>query len=136
MRFYKKTACRVFLVGSLQAVPDLKLDEQGECVAAIQVKRIFSNDIASSYSVVVMGEAALRLRQFGFVGLHLWIEGDFQNTGKIFADRVSFVNFSESGEMDYACVDDTHYQLFYREDLQLSFIENTDRYAEKTATIH
>ncbi len=51
-----------------------------------------------SYQVFVSGQSALRVRQFGFVGLYLWIEGDLENAGEIIAEKIGFLDFSNSGE--------------------------------------
>ena len=121
MKLYQKTGCRALLVGRLKEVPDVLMDDRGEFSARLIIATKKSeNDCELSYHVFVCGESALRIRQFGFIGLHLWIEGDFQNTGEIIAEKISFLNFPESGEInqEYKLIND----VSYREKFQLSYI--------------
>lgn len=141
MHFYKKTGCCVFLVGCLKEMPELRMDEDGEFFAVLTIDRqnvvrdannALHDDEVLSYRVHVLNQSALRIRQFGFVGLHLWIEGDFQNNGEIFAEKISFIEAPESGEINSPMLCNSVRQLQYRENFYLSFIENkseNDMYA-------
>ncbi|MCX7124779.1 MAG: hypothetical protein NTU49_03310 [Gammaproteobacteria bacterium] len=116
MRLYEKTDSRLFLVGYLNAVPDIKMDSRGEFTMTLELackkpvhdkfNRLYTEEIVL-YRVFVTGESALRIKQFGFVGLHLWVEGGFQINknslteniiAEVHAERMSFLNFSESAD--------------------------------------
>src|SRR3990167_710162 len=144
MRLYKKTGCRVFLVGCLKKTPVLQMNEKGEFFATLIIdrKKTISDklnqppkDDKLSYRVFASGESTLRVRQFGFVGLHLWIEGDFQNTGEILAEKMSFLNFPESGEVDKARKSESIDELTYHQKFELSFIEDKQFNLSKFETL-
>lgn|SRR3990167_6097794 len=96
MRLYQDISCRVYLLGCLQEKPYLMMDANGDYIATIMVNR--HSEAHLFYRVFIHGETALRIRQYGFIGLHLWIEGDFQNNGEIIAEKIQFLDFSRSGD--------------------------------------
>src|SRR3989338_3442684 len=135
MKLYKKTGCRALLIGRLNEMPVLHMDVRGEFSTQLVVatqKPSASNSVLF-YHVFVQGTSALRIRQFGFVGLHLWIEGSFQNTGEIFAEKISFLAFPESGEVDQ------EYKLnrnfVYHEKFQLSYIDTDQNNSDQLTTV-
>lgn len=95
MSIYQQVNCRVYLVGCLKEKPELMMDNHGDFIAKIVVDR--KEESYSSYQVFIYGELALRIRQYGFIGLYLWIEGDFQNNGEIIAEKVQFLDFFKPG---------------------------------------
>ena len=134
MKLYQKTGCRALLVGRLKEVPNLLMDDRGEfSTKLIITTKKSENDCELSYSVFACGESVLRIRQFGFIGLHLWIEGDFQNTGEIIAEKISFLNFPGSGEVDqdYKLIND----FSYHEKFQLSYI-GVDQKSGESVVLH
>ncbi|OGT42113.1 MAG: hypothetical protein A3F13_04045 [Gammaproteobacteria bacterium RIFCSPHIGHO2_12_FULL_40_19] len=127
MKLYQKTGCRALLVGRLKEMPNLLMDDRGKfSTKLIIATKKSENNGELSYRVFVQGESALRIRQFGFIGLYLWIEGDFENTGEIMAEKISFLNFPGSGKIDqdYKLMNDFSYrekfELFYIPDHQNS----------------
>lgn len=101
MRLYQDISCRVYLLGCLQEKPGLMMNSNGDYIATIVVSR--EKEAHSVYRIFIYGESALRIRQYGFIGLYLWIEGDFQNNGEIIAEKIQFLDFSEpSGEREMA----------------------------------
>lgn len=102
MRSYQDVSCRVYLLGCLQEKPNLMMDENGNYIATIVVSR--EKEAHLTYRVFIYGESALRIRQYGFVGLSLWIEGDFQNNGEIIAEKILFLDLSKSGGENEAVV--------------------------------
>lgn len=133
MHFYKKTGCYVFLAGCLKEIPELQMNAQGEFFAILTIDRqivahnvnhALLDDTVLSYRVHVSDHFALRIRQHGFVGLHLWVEGDFQSNGEIFAEKIGFIEAPESGEINPPFLYNSTQRLQYRENFYLSFIEN------------
>lgn len=81
--------CHVFMVASLLDKPKLEMDQFGEFVATFDIK--YSDvGVTQYFSVVVTGDMALRLRQYSFPGLHMYVAGDLYGD-HIVADEIGFV---------------------------------------------
>ena len=87
------------------------MDQDGEFIASFEIIRknmmneknkteILLGGETLEYKVLVVGEFALRIRQCGFQGMHLWISGDLKNSGEIIAEELGFVDFPASGKTD------------------------------------
>ena len=104
MKLYRGTGCHVVLVGALTEVPLLEMDEKNDFLVTIKIAVNTSNqDISNLYNVVVSGDSALRIKQYGFLGLHLWIEGELhtqKNNTKIMAEKIIFLDNSEPNPSD------------------------------------
>lgn len=136
MNLYKKTGCHILLVGYLQSIPDLKMDEQGEFHTIITViqKRTAQDeqgrlvdDEALHYQIFVSGQSALHIRQFGFPGLYLWVEGDLKSACEIIAEKISFLDFPEPNESNKTASFNSINDLCNDKNFDLSFIENGDK---------
>lgn len=92
--------CRVFVVASLLDKPSLKMDQFGEFVATFDIKHSNVADITKYFSVVVTGDVALRIRQYSFPGLYMYVAGDLYGD-HIVADEIGFVETpSENAKSD------------------------------------
>lgn len=133
MNLYKKTGCHILLVGYLKTVPEIKMDHEGEFTTTIILVRKkttqdkmgrFMNDEILSYRVFVSGQSALRIKQFGFPGLYLWVEGDLQNASDIIAEKISFLDFPEPNENNKMSSYESIINLCDDKNFNLSFISN------------
>ena|SRR3989338_2383680 len=99
MKLYKGTGCHIKLVGILKEIPRLHMDDQGDFFTTIGINVDTPNkDLTKQYQVAVVKEAALRLRQYGFPGLYLLIEGGFhthKNSTHIIAEKIIFLDTTE-----------------------------------------
>lgn len=133
MNLYKKTGCRILLVCYLKTVPEIKMDQEGEFTATImlirkkatqdKLGRLMSDEILS-YRVFVSGQSALRIKQFGFPGLYLWVEGDLQNASDIVAEKISFLDFPEPNENNKMSSFESIIDLCDDKNFNLSFISD------------
>ena len=64
-------SCFTVLVGFLQAVPEIKMDGTG---SVVMMAEVVTRD-QKNYSVIIREDAALLIKNFGFVNLQLWVEG-------------------------------------------------------------
>lgn len=87
------------LQGILQKTPNLKMDEVGNYIASMIV--CSEQDPSLFFTVYVYGQKALYIRQNGFIGLHLIIEGEFQYGNLIIAEKISVRDTSASGSSEY-----------------------------------
>ena len=97
MKHYKETGCEVKLTGWLKEIPKLEMDPQGDFFSTICICVNSVNQNAIPYEVTILKEAALRVRRYGFPGLHLLIEGVLtkKNTMEIIAEKVLFLDKPE-----------------------------------------
>ena len=108
MKLYKGTGCCVTLVGILTEIPSLAMNERGDFVATINVHINIPGLVkAKQYDVIVLHDAALRIKRYGFPGLYLWIEGvlhlekdendvnAIKQNESIIAEKIIFLDASE-----------------------------------------
>lgn len=98
MKLYKGTGCHVRLIGTLKAIPTLEMDSQGEFFTTIDVNINTPQQMTSrQYNIVVLKETALRMRQYGFPGVYLLIEGflTVETNLKIIAEKIIFLDDAE-----------------------------------------
>lgn len=96
MRLYDNTGCNIVLIGLLKEVPQLRMDEQGNLMMTIGIVTQHINKIKKTfeYSVIVFGDAALRIKQCGSPNIRLWVEGNLQlekNSNIIIAKKIAFL---------------------------------------------
>lgn len=97
LEMYQGTGCQVFIAGYLHKVPKIYMDKDGTLNSVLQISRrkaesINQHESTADYQAILLGENALRIRQFGFPGLHLFIQGDLQSDGKIIVEEINFLN--------------------------------------------
>lgn len=100
MKLNESTGCRIILIGLLKEVPQLQMDEQGNLTSKLLVitQAHQTNKKTNWYHVIVFGDAALRVKQFGFPNLRLWIEGKIElleSINYIIAEKIAFLMDSE-----------------------------------------
>ena len=106
LEMYQGTGCQVFIAGYLHKVPKLYMDKDGTLNSVLQIsrKKAESNNPQSEspadYQAILLSENALRIRQLGFPGLHLFIRGDLQSDGKIIVEEINFLNSPSSNIPD------------------------------------
>ena len=88
------TACYITLVGMVAEKPEIAMDNDGNLVAHLLIT---SNPI--TYGVFVLGDAALRVRQYAIPQARLWIEGNLQIQQQkhcvVLAQKIAFLNDAE-----------------------------------------
>lgn len=97
LEIYQGTGCQVFVAGYLHKVPKLYMDKNGTLNLTLQISRKNTGYSKSklepvAYYAILLDEHALKIRQFGFPGLHLSIQGDLQSDGKIIVEEINFLN--------------------------------------------
>lgn len=95
MKLYKGTGCQVKLIGTLNEIPMLNMDNQGDFFTTINININTPHNVtAKQYNIIVLKEAALRIRQYGFPGLYLLIEGflSSEKNIKIIAEKIIFLD--------------------------------------------
>ncbi|GEM_PF-5582984 len=97
MRLNNGTGSVVVLIGMLDNCELLKMDDQGNFY--VQITLILHDQIRShelhKFNVIIEGDSALRIKQYGFHGLRLWIEGCFKVENavpQIVANKVTFLD--------------------------------------------
>lgn len=105
------TGCHITLIGLLKEAPTLQMNEQGNLVANMIIVTYAhdSTKIISVHNVVVLGDAALRIKQCAFPSVRLWIEGNIKSTAKknyIVAEKIAFLADEEPSASKQSC-DDT-----------------------------
>ncbi len=97
MRLNNGTGSIVVLIGMLDDCGVLEMDDQGDF--HLQATLILHDHVRSheihKYTIFIEGDSALRVKQYGFHGLRLWIEGCFKIENavqKIVADKVTFLD--------------------------------------------
>jgi len=129
---YKQTSCKAFLLGYLKKMPSIKADGKGNFFSILEVVReypttkettVFSEEKAL-YRVFANEKITLHLKQYGFKGLYLWIEGDFLNSGEIIAEKINFLYFSnlkKEKNMFSPKLSDGHFFNFIEHDNKFSY---------------
>lgn len=106
LEMYQGTGCQVFIAGYLHKVPKLHMDKDGTLNSVLEISRKKNESNSSQseppadYQAILLGENALRIRQFGFPGLHLFIRGDLQSDGTIIVEEINFLNSPSSNIPD------------------------------------
>lgn len=97
MKFHNGTGCHIILVGILTETPSIKMNARGDLVAMMNIHiKTRDEQKTNLYDVVVFGEAALRMKRYGFSGLRLWVEGDLYTSQEkctyIIAEKIMFLS--------------------------------------------
>ncbi len=97
MRLNNGTGSVVVLICMLDNCGVLEMDDQGDFYlqATVILHDHIRSHVIHKYSVIIEGDSALRVKQYGFHGLRLWIEGCFKVENavqKIVANKVTFLD--------------------------------------------
>lgn len=102
MSIYNGNQCVVFLEGHLSTMPIMMPNYSTHFT--ITVTRKFYSSHANkvtenqAYRVIIMQQDAIRILQYGHIGISLLIRGDLRihDTAEIIADHIDFIDFSNS----------------------------------------
>lgn len=97
MHLNNGTGSVVVLICVLDNCEALEMDDQGDFYlqATVILHDHIQGHVIHKYSVFIEGDSALRVKQYGFHGLRLWIEGCFKVENavqKIVANKVIFLD--------------------------------------------
>lgn len=102
MSIYNGNQCIVFLAGHLSAMP-VMLPNYSAHFAITVARKFFtshSNQTVENqfYRVIVTQHDAIKILQYGYLGISLLIRGDLRiyDTAEIIAEQIDFIDFSSS----------------------------------------
>ncbi len=107
MKLYQGTGCHIVLIGVLASHILLTMNEQGDFRASIEVKIKTEEQRERCFDVIVLDDAALKIKQYGFPGLYLLIEGCVDDV-KIIAEKITFLDYFEP---DASSIKKAHFSI-------------------------
>lgn len=110
MKLYKGTGCYVKLVGALKEIPLIEMDNHGDFFSTICLNiHTPEHNPPTQYHITVFRDSALKIRQFGFPGVYLLIEGFLTRDKniKIIAEKLIFLDTSEPNTSSASIVRNT-----------------------------
>lgn len=105
MSIYHGNQCIVFLAGHISAMP-VMMSNYSTCFAMTVARKFrpsnFNQVIENQfYRVIVTQQDAIKILQYGYLGISLLIRGDLRihETTEIIAEQIDFIDFSSSSSL-------------------------------------
>lgn len=96
----------LYVSGSLMEIPRLKMDNKGEFFAVIKLQAL--EHTGKQFIVLIVGDEALKIRRYGFVGLSLLIKCECYENFLVGNKLVFIDSFTPSSEAQQS-VEGCHY---------------------------
>lgn len=92
MTIYNRTDCIVFLTGYLETMPVMMLDYSTNFIISV-----LKNKSSPSYRVIINKHDAIRLLNYGYLGICIIVEGSLTLDvhSVIFAKKITFLDTSD-----------------------------------------